>query len=105
MPPPIQPRRPRKPSSRLQPATSARLDALHSSERARISDRQNVFVQAAVGGDRQDPALISPWMQRTQWSDTYLGARRDILVKMTALPNYHSRRWGRCCCEEAAFRL
>ena len=36
----------------------------------------------------------TPWMRRTQWFNTYRGARRDILVRLTAFPNYQSRRWG-----------
>src|SRR5271156_5488876 len=84
-----------QPRIRLPPTSSARLDAIQASERARIADRQNALIQAAMDGGPQDPALISPWMNRTQWCETYRGARRDILVTMIALPSYQSRRSGR----------
>jgi hypothetical protein len=84
----------RAPLSRLQPETSIRLNTLHQSERIRIADRQNALLRTADENDREDLTLTTPWMQRTQWSETYRNARRDILAKAARLPGYQSYRWG-----------
>lgn len=41
-------------------------------------------------------AVLSPWMDRTQWRATYKDARRDILRAMIRLPrkDSQSRRWA-----------
>ena len=81
----------RPPQGRI--STSSHLDHIYESERARIGDIQ-ASLRHTTTDDNLDLSQIAPWMQRTQWFDTYRGARRDILIHLTTIPNHHSRRWG-----------
>lgn len=73
---------------------SARLRELHGQERQRMADRQAAVVQAATENGSQDLSMVSPWMRRTRWVETYRGARRDLLVAMTEVPSNRSQRYG-----------
>ena len=75
------------------PLASPHLSQIYESERARIADTQMSLSRTTVEGGNSI-TQTTPWMRRTRWFDTYRGARRDILVRLTAFPNYQSRRWG-----------
>jgi hypothetical protein len=84
----------RLPSNGKTQASSARLEAIHEAERTRIRVGQTCNTSQFTTDDPPDIALTTPWMQRTQWKETYHGARRDILARMTLLPSYGSCREG-----------
>jgi hypothetical protein len=45
-----------------------------------MADHHAAIVKAATENSSQDLSMVSPWMERTRWEETYRGARRDILV-------------------------
>ncbi len=73
---------------------SAHLSVVYESEQARITEVQKSLSRTTDKNERQGFRQITPWMRRTQWFDTYRGAQRDVLLKMTTFPSYESRRWG-----------
>ena len=73
---------------------SAHLSLLYESERARIAGLQESLSRITDRNEQPSITQVTPWMRRTQWFNTYRGARCDILVRLTAFPTYQSRRWG-----------
>ena len=81
--------RPEDASSRLRNQATAEqraaLDELHQAEREHLAGRSAAARQTTDGVSSSDLALQTNWMRRTGWSETFHGARRDVLVRL-ALP-------------------
>lgn len=60
----------------------------------RQQERDRLLNQAVTEVDSQDPLMVSPWIERTRWAETYRGARRDVLVALTVPPTASSQRRG-----------
>jgi hypothetical protein len=74
----------------------SRLESILDAERTRISKGQEEQITKDMTTENAPgDHAVSPWLYRTRWHQTYSRARRDILVKMTLLPTYESRRYGR----------
>jgi hypothetical protein len=63
------------------PRRRARLEALHQGERDRIHAGVGVDATTNIGVD--DLALISNWMHRTAWAQTFRGADRSVLLLLS----------------------
>jgi hypothetical protein len=60
----------------------------------RQQERDRLLNQAATEVGSQDPLMVSPWIERTRWAETYRGARRDVLVALAVPPTASSQRRG-----------
>lgn len=61
------------------------LRTMHEAERAHLARRLPKTLDTdAVAVDL---SLKTNWMRRTRWADMFDGARRNVLVRMSDLPN------------------
>ena len=64
------------------------LQSVYKREYARLQAQERLQSNYIDSG-AQTFVATGPWMERTRWSETYRGARRDILLSLTAIPNLY----------------
>lgn len=64
------------------------LQSVYKREYARLQAQERLQSNYIDSG-AQTFVATGPWMERTRWSETYRGARRDILLSLTIIPNLY----------------
>ena len=78
------------PAWNCSPGRIRTLDALHRQERERIA--RDDGAHSATDVEDKDLALISNWMRRTRWAETYKGLDRKVLWGLTVPPSSMGQR-------------
>ena len=66
------------------PRRRARLEAFHQEEREYIAS--SAAARSTTDTGSNDLALVSNWMHRTAWAQTFSGANRALLLSLTKSP-------------------